>query len=183
MDNWRAHLMGDPTEWLLGRDNPSVRYFTLTEILGRNGHDPEVKEAREEIMMGGAVPAMLAKQSRAGFWDDSKKFYTAKYRGTVWQLLILAEYGADGADERIRRACEFILENSQDRESGGFSMHSSKEGGGRHGEVIPCLTGNMVWSLTRLGHLDDPRVQRGINWIVRYQRFDDGEGDPPTGWP
>ncbi len=183
MDNWRAHLRGDPTEWLLGRDNPSVRYFTLTEILGRDGHDPEVKEARDEIMMAGAVPAILAKQSREGAWGDLKKFYTAKYKGTVWQLLILAEHGADGADERIRRACELILENSQDRESGGFSMHSSKEGGGRHSEVIPCLTGNMVWGITRLGHLDDPRVQRGIDWIVRYQRFDDGEGDPPTGWP
>ena len=48
--------------------------------------------------------------------------------------------------------------------------------------MIPCLTGNMVFSLIRFGYLDDPRVQRGVDWITRYQRFDDGDGDP-QGWP
>jgi hypothetical protein len=38
-------------------------------------------------------------------------------------------------------------------------MHyGAKTGGGRHSEVIPCLTGNMVWSLIRFGYMDDPRV-------------------------
>lgn len=27
------------------------------------------------------------------------------------------------------------------------------------------------------------RVQCGIDWIVTYQRFDDGEGEAPKGWP
>jgi hypothetical protein len=41
----------------------------------------------------------------------------------------------------------------------------------------------MVWSLIRFGYLDDLRVQRGINWIVTYQRFDDGIKEAPKGWP
>lgn len=61
--------------------------------------------------------------------------------------------------------------------------HSVKIGGGRHSEVIPCLTGNMVWTLIRFGYLSDPRVQRGIGWITNYQRFDDAVADPPQGWP
>ncbi len=74
--------------------------------------------------------------------------------------MILAELGADGNDDRIRKACEFILTHSQDFESGGFAYSTSvKKGGGRHSEVIPCLTGNMVWSLIRLGYLTDPRCQ------------------------
>jgi hypothetical protein len=102
----------------------------------------------------------------------------------VWQLVILAELGADGKDERVKKACEFIFENSQDNGSGGFSINTSgKTGGGRHSEVIPYLTGNMVWSLIRLGYLEDPRVRRRINWITTYQRFDDGIEDPPKGWP
>lgn len=32
--------------------------------------------------------------------------------------------------------------------------------------VFPCLTGNMTWGLIRFGHLDDPRVQRAIDWIT-----------------
>ena len=49
--------------------------------------------------------------------------------------------------------------------------------------VIPCLTGQMLFSLIRCGYLDDPRVQKGIDWIVKYQRFDDGETRPPKEWP
>ena len=41
----------------------------------------------------------------------------------------------------------------------------------------------MTFSLIRLGLLDDPRVQRAVDWITTYQRFDDGDGDAPTGWP
>ncbi len=41
----------------------------------------------------------------------------------------------------------------------------------------------MVWSLIRLGLLDDPRVQRAIAWITTYQRFDDGDGGAPTDRP
>jgi hypothetical protein len=116
----------------------------------------------------------MAKQEGGSYWDDSEKFYTSKYKGSVWQIIIPAEHLADGNDERIKKACEFILSSSQDPTSGGFSQHhSAKAEGGRRSEVIPCLTGNMVWSLIRLGYLKDPLVQQGIGWITRYQRFDD----------
>lgn len=184
MNNWKSVLKADPIEWLLEKDNPSVRYFALTEIMDKPETDLEVKDAKDEVMKVGVVPKILSKQNSGGYWETPERFYTSKYKGTVWQLIILAEMGTDEKDERIRKACEFILENSQDRESGGFSMWSSaKTGGGRHSGVIPCLTGNMVWSLIRLGYLKDPRVQRGIHWITTYQRFDDGIAHPPKGWP
>lgn len=152
--------------------------------MGKSEKDVEVKRARNEIMKIGVVPKILAKQNRAGYWEQPGRFYTAKYKGTAWQLLILAELDADGKDKRVRKACEFILSTSQDRESGGFSYcTSAKTGGGLHSGVIPCLTGNMVWSLIRLGYLEDQRVQHGIDWIVTYQRFDDGIEERPRGWP
>ncbi len=184
MSNWKSYLKNDPTEWLLEEDNPSVRFFALTELLEKPENDPEVKEAKNEIMNIGVVPKILAKQNAQGYWEAPDRFYTAKYKGTVWQLIILAELGADGMDERIKNACEFILENSQDHESGGFSVwHSARTGGGRHSGVVPCLTGNMVWSLIQFGFLDDPRVESAINWITTYQRFDDGDVHVPKGWP
>jgi len=184
MSDWKSLLRADPTFWLLEEDNPSVRYFTLTNILEKSEKNPEVKRAKIEIMETGAVPKILAKQKNEGYWEAPENFYIkSKYKGTVWQLIILAELGANGKDERIRKACEFILENSQDRESGGFSYRRGEKGGGWHGGVLPCLTGNMVWSLIRFGYLDDQRVQRGINWIITYQRFDDGIKEVPKGWP
>ena len=138
MADWRSLLNDDPTGWLLEDDDPSVRYFALRDILGKPVHDSEVMKAKEDIMSVGTVPAILNTQDKAGFWGDAKAFYSAKYRGTVWQLIILAELGADGKDERVRKACEFILDNSQDRESGGFSISTAaKTGGGRHSGVIP----------------------------------------------
>lgn len=130
------------------------------------------------------VEAILAEQLPDGHWVGRDQFYTAKYRGTVWNLVILAELGADGADPRVRAACEAVLRDAEDRASGGFSYdRSKKDGGGLSSGVIPCLTGNLVFSLLRLGMLDDPRVQRALDWITTYQRFDDAEGDAPSGWP
>jgi len=181
---WKSLLKADATVWLLEEGNPSVRYFALTDILGRPEDDADVMKAKRRIMEVGVVPRILAKQKAGGFWGVAENFYIkSKYKGTVWQLIVLAELGADGSDERVRRACEFILENSQDHESGGFSYLGGKDGGGDHRKVLPCLTGNMVWSLTRLGYLDDHRVQHGIDWIVRYQRFDDGVKEAVRGWP
>lgn len=97
---------------------------------------------------------------------------------------MLAELGADPEDTHVRQACEFIFANSQDPESFGFAMNrSAKAGGGRHSEVIPCLTGNMVYSLICLGYRKDERLQKAIGWICDYQRADDGIAASPTGWP
>jgi len=184
MGDWKSVLKADSTDWLLEAENPSIRFFTLSELLGKPLDDPEVVSAKKEIMHTGVVPKILSKQSNEGYWEAPDKYYTAKYKGTVWQLLILAELGADGKDEHIQKACEFLLKSSQDHESGGFSVWpSANQGGGRHSGVIPCLTGNMVYTLIRLGLLEDKRVQRGIDWIVRYQRFDDGDSHAPNIWP
>jgi hypothetical protein len=177
-------LNADSTDWLLEDENPSVRYFALTQILNKPQNNSEVTLAKESIMNAGVVPKILAKQNADGGWEAPEKFYTAKYKGTVWQLIILAELGADPNDERVKKACECILRNSQEPKSGGFSAWLSvKVGGGRYSGVLPCLTGNMVWSLIRLGFLEDERVKRGVNWIARYQRFDDKETQPPKEWP
>ncbi|MDD5502275.1 MAG: nitrogen fixation protein NifH [Candidatus Thermoplasmatota archaeon] len=185
MAGFRSLLNADSIEWLLEKDetNPSVRYFAMRDLLGKPESDREVIAAKKAIMKTGPVPKILAKQKPGGYWGKPEEFYVnAKYKGTVWNTILLAELGADGKDRRIRKACEFILEYSQDRESGAFSHRSAAAGGGSR-EVIPCLTGNMIWALIRFGYLKDPRVQRGIEWITRYVRFDDGETCAPSEWP
>jgi len=37
-----------------------------------------------------------------------------------------------------------------------------------------CITGNGVRMMVRLGYLDDPRIQRGIEWLVSAQKSDGG---------
>jgi len=117
-----------------------------------------------------------------GSWARPERFYTDKYRGTVWNLIILAEMRADPKNEGVKKACEFILRNSQESELGGFSYsRSAKTLSGLPESVIPCLTGNMACSLIRLGFFEDGRVQKTIDWICSYQRADDGIIEPPSG--
>jgi hypothetical protein len=179
-----AQPPADFVAWLLAADEPAVRYAALTGLLGEPFEAPEVEVARRAIMTEGAVPRILAAQGDDGHWGAAGQFYRDKYRGTVWQLIVLAELSADPADERVRAACEAILRDSQEPESGGFSTAcSNKRGGGQPSGVIPCLTGNMVFSLIRLGMLDDSRLQHAVDWVTTWQRFDDAAGAAPTGGP
>lgn len=179
-------MNGDPVGWLLEAENPSVRYFTLTELLDRPENDSEVAEAKAGIMGSAPIAKILSKQEPGGYWGKPDDFYMrgAKYKGTIWNLLILAQLGADGSDERVKRACEFVLNSSYERGSGGFAVKKSLETeGGDRTWVIPCLTGNMAWSLVRFGYYDNGRVQRSIGWLSQYMRFDDGETEAPVRWP
>ena len=172
-------LKADATNWLLEEENPSVRYFTLKDIQDKPGPDPEVQQAKRDIMQFGIVPNILHKQREPEYLKTYPKFYTNKYKGLVWQLIVLAEMGAE-ANSQIIEQCEYLLNNSQETEDGGFAMNTAaKKGGGRITEVIPCLTGNMVWILIHFGYLDDPRLQKAINWLTRYTRFNDGVEDNP----
>jgi len=178
------YLTADTSAWLLDEDNPSVRYFTLRDLSGTGGHASRLIEARKKIMEQGIVPKILSKQKRGGYWEEKDHFYIRnKYKGTVWQFIILAEFGADGKERRIVESCEYLLDFSQDRQSGGFSYRGTRAHGGHHSGVLPCLTGNMIRSLIVFGYYGDPRVEKGIQWMTDYLRFDDGEEEAPRGWP
>lgn len=172
MTDWLSRSWSDPTEWLLEEENPSVRYLALRHLLGRREDDSEVQEAKSRIMTHGRVPKVLAKQGPGGYWGQPEHFYQcSKYKGTSWNLILLAELCADPEDPRIRAACEFMIAWGQHRPSGGFAYKGSAENGGGL-SVFSCLTGNMAFSLMRLGMWEDERVKRAIDWIVRYQRYE-----------
>ena len=169
-------------EWLRSSPEPVVRLAALRQLGGFSEEEPEVQSALQDAMRTGPIQKILAKQDPGGFWGIEEEFYiNSKYKGTVWNVILLAHLGADGRDARIRTAAEFMLKWSQ-HESGGFGYHGSADGG-TAGSLLPCLHGNMVWSMLRFGMKDDERVRAGIDWIAKYQRFDDNDGPAPKGWP
>lgn len=66
----------DVVAWLLDCDDPSVRYFTLTRLLGEPMDGAAATEARRRIMAEGAVPLILAAQREDGHWCERERFYT-----------------------------------------------------------------------------------------------------------
>ena len=161
---WLEKLNGDPLPWLLESDpaNPGVRPFALRELLDRPEDDPDVQAARAAIMKTGPVPAILDAQYPDGYWVKPGGGYSPKYRSTVWQIIFLAELGADPADERVRRGCEYLLSHAI-AANGAFSAYQKPVPSG----CIPCLNGNLLYALPRLGYGDDPRVQGALDWQVR----------------
>lgn len=157
-------INSDPLPWLLepDPDNPAVRYFALRDLLDRPLDDPELRQAKAEIMLTGPVPAILDAQHSDGYWVKPGGGYSPKYRGTVWQIIFLAELGADPADERVRRGCEYLLRH-QMAETGAFSCYRPPRPSG----VLHCLNGNLLSALINLGCAADPRVQAALDWEIR----------------
>jgi hypothetical protein len=160
MSTWRELLKSDPLPWLVERDEaqPAVRYFALRDLLARD--EDEVQEARAAIMRTGPVPTILAAQDPAGYWVKPGPGYGPKYQGTVWQIVFLAQLGADGGDPRVRLGCEHLLSHSI-ASHGGFSVT------GAPSAFVHCLAGNLGAALIDLGWLEDTRVQEALEWQAR----------------
>ena len=60
MSNWKNALKADPIPWLLEPDNPSVRYWTLRDLLDRPEDDAEVQAARAAVVQSDVVQRLLA---------------------------------------------------------------------------------------------------------------------------
>ena len=93
--------MNNIIEWLLEPSNPSVRYFALRHLLDRPEDDAEVQAARHVIMTSEPVQNILSAQDAEGYWGKPGKGYSPKYRATSWQLLFLAELGAESVAEVV----------------------------------------------------------------------------------
>jgi len=146
------HLKGAPIPWLLEEENPSVRYFTLLDLLHRPPDDPEVVGARAAIMTSKPVREILAAQYPQGYWVKPDHGYSPKYRSTVWQVMFLGDLGATPNDA-VRRGCQTVLDNSFLPGEGLFSATKTEAG------TIDCLNGNLLRALCNLGYSHDPKVQ------------------------
>jgi len=180
--------------WLLEDDNPSVRYFTLHDILHRGEDDSELKKAKEAIPKSKIITKIFAKQNPEGYWEDSGSPYLPKYKASYWQIMILGYLGMDKKNLKVRKACEYIFQFQHDE--GGFSSETKKNALRQYnwhfkrGKKLSgfkqwmfakiyegqssCLTGNMVAALIRLGYNKDPRVNKAIKWLVKIQNKDGG---------
>jgi hypothetical protein len=161
MVNWKEKLKGNPIPWLLEADEtqPSIRYYALRDILGRDENDKEVKAAKAAIMTSGSVPVILAAQHPEGYWGKKPR-----YTGTMPALVFMAQLGADGNDPRIRAGCEFLLSRYIDSNGAPLGSLSLK---GTPSSSSYCTAGIMGAALIDFGCLDDQRLQIAMEWLAR----------------
>jgi len=195
---WQRLLSQSAIEWLLEKQNPSIRYLTLRDLLDRDEADSELKAARAAIPKSNIVLKLLAKQNPKGFWEKGDNPYHPKYKSTYWQVMTLGQLGAQKTDERVRKACEFVFDLQL--EEGGFSSHTRETALEEYEWMqtrtalkekrqsdpdtwatahvkehqYSCLTGNLCAAMLRIGYGGDPRLTEALNWLVKIQNVDGG---------
>jgi len=158
--------------WLLEPENPSVRYWTLRDLLDRPADDPEVRAAQAAIPTSPPVAELLAAQKSDGYWFG-KDYYLPKHYGTFWVLSVLADLGLTADNEQVRRGCEFLF--THQRDDGEFCRRRRVVGQGLvwEAQAEPCTHARIVRFLMQFGYGDDPRTRAAIDWLLTSQR-DDG---------
>lgn len=157
-------------DWLLEEDDPGVRYFALRDLLDTLGDDPQLLTARRQTVNALPVKTILEAQESDGYWVEPGPGYLPKYRSTLWQVIHLGQFAADGQDARVKKAADYVFEHARSP-YGGFSMDARRSG------LIHCLQGNLCSSLLELGYEKDPRLIEALDWLARSIT---GEGIAPT---
>jgi hypothetical protein len=169
-------------DWLLQKDQPSVRYRTLVDLLGRKETDPEVRSARSRIAQVGWAYDQLRKQGSKGFWEAREPknvheyvnfLYYPKFLSTNWRALVLSDLGLDATNARIKKLADVIFDYKLRRGSP-FNFFYEEA----------CISANTARILTRFGYADDIRVRKLYDWLLEDQREDGGwncsQGTPGT---
>jgi hypothetical protein len=198
LNKWTSISNEDTIEWLLEKDNPSIQYYTLTDLLDYPLDHPDVVEANKTINIDSRVERILSKQDPKGHWESVDEPYRPKYKSSFWQVMILSLLGLDKTNPRVRKSVEYVCQFQH--EEGGFTtsgnvkakkkyLHLKEKSKKKrrkvpsesewiqeyiHDSQLTCLTGNVCLALIRMGYASDERVKNGLNWLVRVQNEDGG---------
>ncbi|WP_019176970.1 prenyltransferase/squalene oxidase repeat-containing protein [Methanomassiliicoccus luminyensis] len=164
MRDWRSLLKADPIEWLMESKDPALRRAVSVDLLDLPSGREQVNSDGMAELDYGPIARILSVQEEGGHWGNPDDFYQrTKYKGTMWNLILLAELGAMPGNPRLGKACEFICQWAQ-APSGGFTYKGGPDGGTK--PSMPSLTANMVYAMTRLGFGDGPEMRRARDYIA-----------------
>src|SRR3989442_1059436 len=165
----------DLVDWLLEEDQPSVRYYTLLDLLGRKENDPEVREAYSKIPRRGWAKDILELQKPGGYWEPNEPaspteenvlrrpanflrwlnfLFRPGYVTTNWRALVLSDLGLTSKDRRIGKIADLFFRFH-------FPVHY-------HYDILVGLD-----FITKLGYADDRRLRPALR-ILKDKRQPDG---------
>jgi hypothetical protein len=163
MDTLGMDLDDLGARWLLGSKDPSVRYFTLTDVLHESGRSAKVVAAKRQILKGKRLRALLSGQcSDGGFGVHQYR----KWSGAHWRLVSAVELGVPAGYEGALKAANHVLSGYLARlrppkVAGLWRSHASEPG-------------NAVGACSRLGLASDFRVKKLALSLVQWQWPDGG---------
>lgn len=143
-------------EWLLSDSHPSVKYWALKDLLGKDEDDPQVQAVRKAIPQYEAVKRIFSHQTPEGYWGDPSRLWG--YQNTGFQLLLLSELGM-ARDHRIEKAVDFLCRFQ--KEEGYFTI-------AKRPRLITtdfCLNAIFLKAFLLFGYTDS-RVKNAVDFLV-----------------
>ena len=169
MERWRAFLRVDPIPTLLASKDQELVARTRAELL-HGPLDPR------QLWESKPASSLLSRQQKDGSWeyrsprtvvpglDNNDQAETYRSLGFLVEM-----YCLDAGHGAIAKAAEFVL------------SHQTGEGDirGIYGhQYTPNYTGGFLELLTDAGMGDDPRVRKGLDWLLSVRQQDGGWAIP-----
>jgi hypothetical protein len=164
LPSWDKLLTEELVDWLL-RGEPWVAYRVLTDLLDKDEADNRVATAQMAAYGHPLIKRIFENLNEDGYWGTPRDIHTwwPKKNTTFWILPVLADFGLTSEDNRIAKACQYVL--GTQIESGGFGWDPPTKPG-------ECHTAILTEALAKLGMLRDPRLQKSYSWLAERQRLD-----------
>jgi hypothetical protein len=156
-------------DWLLDRGGPWTVHRTLIDLLGCEEDSEPVVQARKALLSSPPIQSLFATQRADGGWDRNQlvKACGSPHQGNTLSVLsVLADFGLDVSDDRVARACEYVL--GFQSETGGFCISDTER------QSYTCYSAETARALAALGLAEDERVLRAYAHFKGTIRLDDG---------
>ena len=166
MNDWRKQLKYDPTPLLLNSSDKAVVYFTKRDIL-----DEKVKPIT--FVWGLPEPQkILRKQQVNGSWKKSGAnpvIYPPNHYELVETFknfrILVERYQFTKDHPAILKAAEFLFS---------FQTPEGDIRGFIGNQYATYYTGYVLSLLIKAGYEADPRIDKGINWLLAMRQNDGG---------
>jgi hypothetical protein len=164
MDNWQMQLKYAPIQPLLNSDHAAIRYFVKRDLL------KEPVESKTVLWQLPEAKKILNKQLSDGSWSrpGEKKYAAINYNLIeTWRQLryLIGKYDFNCEHPQIQKAAEFVF--SCQTEAGDIRGFLANQ-------YATYYTGAMLALLIQAGYEDDPRVEKGLQWLLKMRQNDHG---------
>jgi hypothetical protein len=163
---WLDALNVNPLPALLAWDDPALRYFVRRDLL------VEPVSPVETLWEIQAAAQLIKKQQADGSWryrgksGDAHSVTDYALLETYRNLRVLVEmYGFQRDHRALSKAAEYVFE------------HQTEQGDIRGiigNQTMPYYHGAILELLIKAGYADDPRVERGLAWLLSVRQDDGG---------
>lgn len=171
MTDWQSLLRHDPVPPLLSAKHPGIRYFTRRDLLEETVPTVETLWQQPETLK------ILNRQQENGAWaypsrppgksrvnEDYDQIETFRQLG-----ILVVKYGLGRWHPVIAKAAKFLF--SRQAEEGDFR--------GIYGnQYSPNYSAAIMELLIQAGYADDPRIERGFQWLLSIRQRDGGWAVP-----